>query len=340
MASEMTRRQGTGRSLSVTIVNAASRDLLRECLRVLEENPYTLGPMEIVVLDNASGDGSIAMLREEFPGVEVLEEDHRRGFGANQNRAVAQSTGELIFLLNPDATILPETIDALARSLDWAPDVVAAGGPVLTEAGTAIHTRPFPPRSLSGAFAGALGMSRGANRRPAADGVFRDGWLSGGAFLITRRAFELLGGFDEAYFMYAEDTDLFTRLVDRGFAFSWVVEAGTVHPKPTESRAMSRRRAVEMVRGDSRYMQKHSGPAAAAAYRLATALDSTVRLAALRTPWAARFVSLHDAGIDYNRFVYRSRIRAALLPQSGAGIAELAQEWNDRAQGSGDRAPG
>lgn len=322
--------------VSVTIVNHQSRDLLRQCLRSLHDNPYTLGPMEIVVIDNASEDGSIAMVREEFPGVEVLEERRRRGFGSNQNRAVAASTGELVYLLNPDARVLPGTIDRLVDSLQWAPDVAAAGGPVITESGSAIQSRPFPRRSVSDAYATALGFSRATNLQPASSGVYREGWLSGGAFLITRSAFDQIGGFDEDFFMYAEDVDLFARLIDAGYAFSWVEESGVTHPMPTESPASARRRAVEMVRADIRYVHKHSGRYAAAAYRLALALNSAVRLVALSIPGARHLVSLHDGTIASRRVMYQSRLRAALSPHSGEGFAELADEWNQRSQAGDD----
>ena len=94
-------------SVSVTIVNHRSRELLRACLVSLRAFPYTLGPMEIVVLDNASDDGSVEMLRDEYPEVVVLGEEIRRGYAANQNLAVASSGGDVVFILNLDADRVP-----------------------------------------------------------------------------------------------------------------------------------------------------------------------------------------------------------------------------------------
>jgi GT2 family glycosyltransferase len=309
-------------------VNHEGRELLRPCLQSLHDHPYTLGTMEIVVLDNGSDDGSVDMVRSEFPDVIVLAERTRRGFGANQNRAIAASHGDVLFLLNPDTIVEAGTIDRLAGALNCERGVVAAGGPFFNRDGSPRQDRPFPPPTPRSMYAKAVGLQRIASGPAPPTGLFHSGWLSGGACAIDRRAFERVGGFDEAFFMYAEDADLFARLREAGFSFAWISEAPVTHPFPTETPAMSRRRATEVVRADSRYIRKHYGRVAELLYRSGIVLDSALRLLLLSVPGGSRVVLSHGMSVDYHRYVHRSRLQTAIRGKGGAGFAELAAEWN------------
>jgi GT2 family glycosyltransferase len=295
----------------------------------LHDHPYTLGEMQIVVLDNGSNDKSVEMVRDEFSGVDVLAERTRRGFGANQNRAVAASHGEILFMLNPDTVVHEGTMDSLVGALDWGRGIVAAGGPFFNSDGSPRQDRPFPTPTPLSIYAKAIGLQRLVSGPPPVSGVFRSGWLSGGACAIDRRAFDRVGGFDEeSFFMYAEDVDLFTRLQEAGFAFVWVVEARVTHPFPSEPRAISRRRATEIVRADSRYIRKHFGRSGELVYRTGIVVDSLARILLLSLPGGSRLVLSHGMSPEYHRFVHRSRIRTAARLSSGTGFAELAEEWN------------
>jgi GT2 family glycosyltransferase len=296
----------------------------------LHDHPYSLGEMEIVLLDNGSDDRSVEMVRREFPAVVVLAERTRRGFGANQNRAVAASHGEILLMLNPDTIVHEGTIDRLASGLDWDKGVVAAGGPFFSSDGSPRQDRPFPSPTPQSIFAQAIGLQRFGSGAPPRNGVFRSGWLSGGACAIDRRAFECVEGFDEGFFMYAEDADLFARLQETGFAFIWVAEARVTHPFPSEPTAMSRRRTTEIVRADSRYIRKHFGRTGEFFYRLGIVIDSAVRILVLSLPGGSRLVLSHGKSPSYHRFVHRSRIRTATRLTRGVGLAELAAQWNLR----------
>ncbi len=318
---------------SVTIVNTNARDLVRECLQSLNRHPYTRGSMEIVVLDNASDDGSVEMLEDEFPGVIVLTEKVRRGFGANQNRAIAASTGQLAFILNPDAVVGAGTINGLAQAM-W-PDerVVAAGCPTLNVDGTARQESPNPfPTPLS-IYSKAFGLGKIARKyRPVTD-VFDFGWLSGGAMLIDRQIFMEIGGFDESFFIYSEDVDLCRRLRASGYLFAWAPNASVVHPLPKESPEMMQRRQYELVKSELSYMRKYYGTTGQYVYRVGAALDSAIRVLVLRLPGISRVVSVHGTTTADIRGVQRARLRAVLRPHSGKGIADLAATWNsNRAQ--------
>ncbi len=324
--------------VSVTIVNHRSRDLLRACLISLRRFPYTLATTEIVVLDNASGDGSVEMLRNEFPEVAVLAENIRRGYGTNQNRAVAASHGEVIFMLNPDATVHEHTIDHLVEALQWRDRVAIAGGPIGNADGSLRQDRPhaFPtPRSP---YERALGVQRLRSQRPMPAGVIRDGWPSGGAYLIERKSFDAVGGFDEDFFMYSEDADLFLRLRAQGNLVAWVPNAIVTHPFRDESAAMSSRRETEIVTAELQYMRKHFG--GTLVYRTGVVMDSGIRLAALSIPGISRFVKQHGKTPAYNRRVQRARFLAAIGGSRRPRLGDLARDWNRQNAAAGEMLPG
>jgi N-acetylglucosaminyl-diphospho-decaprenol L-rhamnosyltransferase len=317
---------GVGPSLSVTIVSHENRDEVRRCLEALRARPYTKGPMQIVVVDNASADGSAEMVAARYPEVDLVPSTTRQGFGANQNRAVREATGDVLFVLNPDAEVHPGTIDRLVEALGWADDVVAAGGPVLNSDGSFRQHAPQPAMTPWSKMGAALGLQRLRDRRPWGDRVFARGWLSGGGFVIERSAFESVGGFDEGFFMYAEDVDLFARLSADHYRFAWVASGGLTHPFPDEGLASIDRRAVEMVRSELRYADKHFGFAGRIVTRGAIIVHALVRLAV--GGMASNVVQSHGRSRAALRSLHVARLRAAIRPYAREGLAEAATRWN------------
>ena len=108
--------------VSVSLVNTNSRELLLACLESLEGTG-----VEVVVLDNASEDGSAAAVRERFPGVRVIEQRHRAGFGANHNTVIRATTGRYVFVLNEDTTSEDWGFERMVAHLDANPRVAALG---------------------------------------------------------------------------------------------------------------------------------------------------------------------------------------------------------------------
>jgi N-acetylglucosaminyl-diphospho-decaprenol L-rhamnosyltransferase len=318
----------TAPSMSVTIVNHSSRVLLRSCLNSLVGCPYTLGEMQIVVIDNASQDGSVEMLSEEFPSVVVIAADQRRGFGENQNKAIAASTGAAIFLLNPDATVHAGTLDRLVTATFSDSRIAAAGGSVLNGDGSvrqdALHRfeAPLTP------FGSAIGLDRLRPRHTLRGTITGSGWPSGGACLVRRDVFDALGGFDESFFMYSEDTDLFARIVESGHKIAWVADATVTHPFPDESTTASSRREVEKIRSSTRYMRKHYGYAGAVIHRIAIATDAASRIMLLSMPGLSGVLKTHGRTSASLRRRYGSRLRYIVWPVGGQGLAESAAAWN------------
>jgi teichuronic acid biosynthesis glycosyltransferase TuaH len=314
--------------VSVTIVNHRSRELLRACLLSIRRNPYTLADMEIVVLDNASDDGSVEMLRDEFPEVTVLAERKRRGYGANQNLAVAASHGDVVFMLNPDAVIHKSTIDKLVASLSWEEDVAIAGGPITNDDGSLRQDRPHPFPTPWSPYAKAFGLLRLRGTTESRERIVMNGWPSGAAYLIERNAFDEVGGFDEGFFMYSEDTDLFARLLARGHLLAWVNDAIVTHPYRDESAELRARRQVEILNAEFQYMRKHYR--SATVFRTGVVIDAAVRVTALSLPGASRLVRQHGKSRAYNLEVQKGRLSAALFVGTKPRLADLAEDWNRR----------
>lgn len=327
---EPTTTGGEAPTVSVTIVNHSARDLLRQCLASLEAHPYTAGRMEIVVVDNASEDGSVEMLRTEHPSVVVLAETIRRGYGANQNLAISASHGDLVLMLNPDAVVHAATIDRLVAALDWGPRVAAAGGPMVNDDGTIRQDRPHRFHTPWGPLARAFGLSRFRASPPSGSAVTSVGWPSGAACLVRRGVVDELGGFDESFFMYSEDADLFARMVQRGYAVAWVEDAPVTHPLPVEAAERSSRREAEKVTSELRYIRKHFGRWGSAVYRLGIAADASARFALLSVPGLDRLVQRHGREAATIRRTQLQRLRHALSGAGEPGLADLAADWNRR----------
>lgn len=215
------------------IVNHDAGEALLACVASLRAE----GVDEVVVVDNASTDGSAERLQSEDGAVRMVRAGRNLGYGAGANRGLALLHGELVLVCNPDVVVHPGALALLADALR-ADSVVAVVGPrILEPDGTRYPSaRRFP--SWTDALGHALlGTLRPGNRFTrmyrmadlATDKISTVDWVSGACFLARRRALEEIGGFDERYFMYLEDTDLCWRLSRAGYRVAYVPEAAVSH---------------------------------------------------------------------------------------------------------------
>jgi GT2 family glycosyltransferase len=174
----------------------------------LRELAFPKERLEVIVVDNASTDGSVEMLRTKFPEVRVLQNQVNVGFSRAVNQAVAASSGEYTAFLNNDIRVDPNWLNALLEPLQKTPAIACAGSLILTWDGLAVDYfgRPDDLFSLK------VPVDPPPTPVPASDACVRAMFTSGGAMLIRRGLFEDLGGFDPGYFMYHEDVDLGWRL--------------------------------------------------------------------------------------------------------------------------------
>lgn len=208
--------------LSIILVSYNTEALLRECLASVYAHTHGCS-FEVIVVDNASQDGSVAMLRNEFPAVRCIEAGANLGFGAGNNLGAAQARGDYLLFLNSDTVLLEDTAAALLEHLQKQPGVACVGPRILWPDGRlqpqAFGHLPSPWRLLMQACGGqALGLAAcegvdGRHRR----GPWQDvGWLSGVCIALRREHFAAVGGFDPRFFMYAEDVALCGRLARFG----------------------------------------------------------------------------------------------------------------------------
>lgn len=242
----------SGLDTSVIIVNFRTMALTAAAIAsVLSE----VEVREVVVVDNASGDGSADRLRSTFADdpVRVVESDRNRGFGPAVNLAVTSCRAPLLLILNSDAEILPGSLGRLVRAL-VADDSTGVVAPAVYE--------PDGQTLQAGTYGRLPGrrdivFGNGWTKPPEAedsDGTTPE-WVSGVAMLLRRADFEALGGFDEGFGMYFEDIDLCRRLRDAGKSVRRELTAGVVHGlgQSWQSRRDQRRRFHE---SKLRYFQK------------------------------------------------------------------------------------
>ena len=280
--------------LSIIVVNWKSKDYLRKCLHSIYANTHKL-IYEIIVIDGASFDGCADMLNNEFPSVVFIQSATNVGFAKANNIAFQRSTGQNVLFLNPDTEIVGTAINILFDALCHLKNVGAVGARLLNSDGslqtsciqsfptvlnqfldTDVLRRIFPRLSLWGM----------ASLYAASDEPSEVEAIVGACILMRRELFDQLGGFDEGYFMYAEDIDLSFRIHERGLNCWYQPKATIVHHGGGCSKSARSNFATVMMRESIyRFMRIRRGELSAQMFRLCIAL-----LALLRLPLAAALI--------------------------------------------------
>jgi GT2 family glycosyltransferase len=297
--------------VTVSVVSHAKRDLVLRCVAALEADAPGRYRREIVVLDNASDDGTVEALREGHPAVRVIPRRYRAGFGANHNAVIRETSGRYVFVLNDDALVRPGCTETLVRHLDRHVSAGAAAPRIEGPDGICQQTAWRRPSPLAGA----------------GDTPHRVGWLSACALMLRRAALEDVGLFDEAFFMYSEDADLGQRLAQRGWESHYVPTATVVHLSRQSSTGLPERQLVEQWRGAWRYWRKHHSAAGARLASAAFALGFALRAIAVgvlkRLPLRVQVTRAAPGE-------FLAAARYALREPRGPGLKELADDWNSR----------
>jgi N-acetylglucosaminyl-diphospho-decaprenol L-rhamnosyltransferase len=235
--SEHTTSESDAASVDVAIVTFRSRETIRRCLTSLPDS-LRLGQIHAVVVDNASNDGTAAVVRAEFPWAELIEAEQNLGFAAATNIAIRRGSSPYVLALNPDVQLSTGSLDRLLEIFDTQPAVGIIGPRLEREDGTFDHAarRSFPT------IAGALGhFTRLSHHRwapvqlsqyEARDvGVGPVDAVNGAFMLMRRSAVESIGLFDEGFWMYMEDLDLCFRLRAAGWLTWYEPSVTAVHTK-------------------------------------------------------------------------------------------------------------
>lgn len=246
-------------SMSVVIVNYNTRVDLRACLGSV----LAARPGEVIVADNGSTDGSREMVKDDYPDVKLLCFDDNPGYGGAANRAIAATSAPYVLLLNSDTILETDGIGALADYLEANPGVAVAGPRLInTDGSLQPSCYPFPgsfrwtwDNDLIGPLLHRFGIS---GLRTWAHGRSRPvPWVKGAALAIRRSFFDDVGGFDESYFMYHEETDLCYRLWQAGYATHFAPVTEVRHAGGMSTSQYAERMSAELHRAASRFHHMH-----------------------------------------------------------------------------------
>jgi N-acetylglucosaminyl-diphospho-decaprenol L-rhamnosyltransferase len=252
--------------LGIVIVTFNSRQEIDGCLESLTAAPPALRH-QIVVVDNASRDGTADHVRARWPGVTVIDAGANLGFAAACNVGIRATTGPLVLLLNPDTRVPAGALDRLAARLRAQPDTAAVGPRIVDARGRAeLSFGPMigPVAELrqkalvAGSRAGLPLISALVERMTRRSG--KVDWVSGACLMAGRSDLEEVGLLDERYFLYTEDVDLCAALRARGRAVRFVADVEIVHLRGRS--AATDRAAAEAVYRRSQlafYAKHHPG---------------------------------------------------------------------------------
>jgi N-acetylglucosaminyl-diphospho-decaprenol L-rhamnosyltransferase len=299
--------------ISYLVVNTNGRDYLLACLAAIEATHPGGVEREILVLDNASTDGSADAVRALGGDIELVEQPRPTGKAANDSLLMERARGKYCLLLNEDSELRPGTAAVLTAALDDDPRAAAATPQLLGSDGA-----PYPCAwrfpGVGTALAGAFFLHRWLTVQSTGKVARRVDWAQSSALMVRREAAAQVGFMDPDFFVYYDECDFAKRLAEAGWHELFVPGAAAVHHDQLSSDlAAGLPRIVEFHRNRDLYMRKHGGRLAALAVRALTAWSYALRA------FAATVIPGQPAEI------YRAHARQALFPARGAGIKERAE---------------
>lgn len=274
--------------LSIVIVSWNTRELLRACLSSLPDAAAGTAH-EVIVVDNASADGTPAMIRDDFPAVTLLESGRNAGFAAANNLAFARAAGRAVLLLNPDTVCPPGSLSSLLACLDGLPDAAAVGPALVDGAGDPTAAWGDDPR-LAHHLASIVdpsrrwlprrwrepGLGRLAPSTRQATAVAVD-YVKGAALLMRAEALAQVGPLDDGFFLYFEETDWCRRARQAGWRVYLCPGVTVVHLEGRAATQLSAFSLRQFQASYRRYLTKHHGPGVVGAFRVAQAVEYTLK---------------------------------------------------------------
>jgi N-acetylglucosaminyl-diphospho-decaprenol L-rhamnosyltransferase len=295
-------------TLSYCVVNTNGRDYLLACLEAIERSHPQGVEREILVLDNASTDGSAEAVRGRGGDVRLIERDRRTGKGENDSTLMREAEGRYCLLLNEDSELRAGAAAALVEALDADPRAAAATAQLFDSAGKPVPCAwRFP--GVGTALAGALFLHRWLTVQSKGGSTRRVDWGQSSALLVRREAAAAVAYMDPAFFVYYDECDFAKRLADAGWHSLFVPAAEAVHhDQLSTDLGKGLPRIVEFHRNRDLYMRKHQGRFAALTVRALTAWSYALRaIAAVVLP-------------NQPARVYWAHAQQALLPGRGQGL--------------------
>jgi GT2 family glycosyltransferase len=303
---------GVEPTLSYCVVNTNGRELLLACLSAIERTHPAGIEHEILVLDNASGDGSAEAVRALGDDIRLIALDRRAGKAENDSTLMREAKGRYCLLLNEDSELQAGAAEALMAALDASPRAGAAGARLLNSAGDPVACAwRFP--GVSTALAGAFFLHRLLTVQSKGHDTRAADWAQSSALMVRREAAAQVDYLDPAFFVYYDECDFCKRLADAGWHTLFVPAAEAIHhDQLSTDLAAGLPRIVEFHRNRDRYMRKHHGSAAALVVRVLTAWSYALRAL------VATVIRSQPARI------YGAHARQALFPSRGESLRDRA----------------
>jgi GT2 family glycosyltransferase len=279
-----TKKQG----LSLVIVNWNTKDLLLELLSSIHpENSAWERQVEVLVVDNDSSDGSVKAVRETCPWVRLLPQNENLGFAGGVNRGLEVAIHPWVCLVNTDVEAKPEAFEALLEYAEAHPTAGVVGPKILNGDGSLQNSfRRFPSIWMQVCL--SFGLHRIARHSPMVNGERYSGkefekpasvdYVSGCLFLMRKDLIDRIGGLDEGFFMYFEETDFCQRTWKEGFEVHYAPVSTFAHHAGASAKKARKRTFLAFRRSQVRYMRLHRGFWAALMMRLAMILFLAIRI--------------------------------------------------------------
>lgn len=277
--------------LTVIVVSFNTRKLTIECLEALYTESAGL-EMQVIVVDNASEDGSADAIERNFPDIELIRLEENIGFARANNLAGEHARGEWILLLNPDTVVLDRAIPRLLEYARQQKRPMIYGARTLFPDGSLNPTSVWGRPTLFSSFCFASGLTALSRWVPVFDRESMRGWsrdttrpvdiVSGCFLMLPREVWEKLGGFDTSFFMYGEDFDLCLRARSMGVSCMFYTESSLIHYGGASAQPQGDK-VIRHLRAKQALMQKHWPAGAAAVGRTLLKLRVGTRVAAYST---------------------------------------------------------
>jgi N-acetylglucosaminyl-diphospho-decaprenol L-rhamnosyltransferase len=302
--------------LSYCVVNTNGRDFLLACLDAIERTHPPELEREVLVLDNASDDGSAKAVSERWPDARLLELGRRIGKAAADSTLLSEARGRYALLLNEDSELCDGAVRALVDALDADRAAATAAAQLLTSDGRPTACAWRLPNA-GWALAAAVFLHGRYAVQSRGERVREVGWTQSSAMLVRVAAARQVGFLDRDFFVYSDETDFCKRLHDAGWGILFVPAARAVHHDQfTTDLASMERRIVEFHRGRDLYFRKHVSASTRLVWKVCWAWAYLIRAAA----------AVVLPGHDPRR--YWIHARQELLPGRGQGIREAAEAHN------------
>jgi GT2 family glycosyltransferase len=299
--------------LSYCVVNTNGRDYLLACLAAIERTHPEDVEREVLVLDNASEDGSAEAVRQLGGDLRLIALEQRTGKAENDSTLMREARGRYCLLLNEDSELRPGAVEALLAVMEREPKAAAATPQLLDSDGGPVPCAwRFP--GVGAALAGALFLHRRLTVQSRGHTVRSVDWAQSSALMVRREAAAQVGYMDPEFFVYYDECDFAKRLREAGWHSLYVPDAEAVHHDQLSTDLdKGLPRIVEFHRNRDLYMHKHHGRGAALAVRILTGWSYALRAL------AATLLPKQPAG------VYRAHARQALFPNRGESLRDRAE---------------